>query len=99
MTIVTSDGKLYVIVKCWISAKKFANTTKIPVFKNWKKLILTVSTVLNSVNVSFLYFTVVKIKNCNMMKLKIDTKIDRPTESNCCMVLSVTESCNTANPY
>ena len=34
ITIVTSDGRVYVIVKLFISAKKIANTTKIPVFKN-----------------------------------------------------------------
>lgn len=66
--------------------------TKIPVFKNWKKLILTVNTVLNSVNVQFLSFTVVMIKNCKMRKLKIAIKIDSPKESSCWIVLSVTDS-------
>ncbi len=80
ITIVTSVGKLYERLKLPISAKKLAKTTKIPVFKNWKRLILTVKTVLNYVKVSFLSLKLLKIKNCKMMKLKMETKMESPME-------------------
>jgi len=48
---VISVGRVYVIVKFCVSTKKLIKTTNIPVLRNWKKLILTVNTVLNYVNV------------------------------------------------
>lgn len=47
MTTVMSVGRFYVMLKLLMSAKKLASTTNTPVFRNWKKLIFTVNTVLN----------------------------------------------------
>lgn len=51
ITCVTSNTNPLLNVKPEGQAKKFAKTTKTPVFRNWKKLILTIKTVLYSVKV------------------------------------------------
>lgn len=88
MTCVISKTNPLLKEKLYGSARKLAATTKTPVFKNWKKLILTINTVLNYVKVSFLYFSEVYTKNIWMTAFIIEIDKDEAVLINSCVLLS-----------